>query len=87
MRCISNGHLFFTYTTPGNLSLTIKKIMGDTLTGLQRKIKLDHAKYLLKNSNFSVSDIISKVGYSNLSYFYRQFKEDTGVTPDEYRKK
>jgi YesN/AraC family two-component response regulator len=76
----------FNYSTD-YMGKLIKKIMGDTLTGLQRKIKLDHAKYLLKNSNFSVSDIISKVGYSNLSYFYRQFKEDTGVTPDEYRKK
>lgn len=65
----------------------IKKVTGSTLTELHKKIKLNQAKNLLKNSNFSISDIIAKVGYSNLSYFYKQFKEDTGVTPDEYRKK
>jgi hypothetical protein len=30
LRCISNGHLFFTYTTPGNLSLT----KDETLLGV-----------------------------------------------------
>ncbi|WP_446897903.1 AraC family transcriptional regulator [Clostridium sp. LBM24168] len=64
----------------------VKKVTGKTFKELQRNIKIERAKYLLRNSNISISDIILKVGYSNLSYFYKQFKENTGITPDEYRK-
>ncbi|AKN32843.1 AraC family transcriptional regulator [Clostridium carboxidivorans P7] len=76
---------YFSYSTD-YMGKLIKKVTGNTLTELQKKIKLDKVKYLLKNSDFSIEEIIRKVGYSNLSYFYKQFKEDVGMTPDKYRK-
>ncbi|MCH3965839.1 MAG: helix-turn-helix domain-containing protein [Clostridium sp.] len=75
----------FNYSTD-YMGKLVKKVTGKTFKELQKNIKIERAKYLLKNSNTSISDIVSKVGYSNLSYFYKQFKEDTGITPDEYRK-
>lgn len=76
----------FNYSTD-YMGKLVKKVTGKNLTELERNIKIDHARYLLKNTNSSVSDIILKVGYSNLSYFYKQFRDKTGITPDEYRKK
>jgi AraC-type DNA-binding domain-containing proteins len=65
----------------------IKKVTGKTLTELIKEKKLKQAEYLLQNTKMSVADIVTEIGYSNVSYFYRQFKEEIGVTPDEYRKK
>lgn len=75
----------FNYSTD-YMGKLIKKVTGKNLTELEKSIKINHAKYLLKNSKFSISEIISKVGCSNLSYFYKQFRKYTGTTPDEYRK-
>ncbi|WP_294183798.1 AraC family transcriptional regulator [uncultured Clostridium sp.] len=75
----------FNYSTD-YMGKLVKKITGKTFNELRRNIRMRRAKYLLKNSNMSISDVISRVGYSNLSYFYKQFREDTGITPDEYRK-
>lgn len=49
-------------------------------------IRIQKAKDLLANSSLSIEDIISMVGYNNKGFFYRIFKESTGVTPAKYRK-
>lgn len=43
-------------------------------------------KQLLVNTQMPVSRIISEVGFSNRSYFYRLFEETYGVTPAEYHR-
>lgn len=32
------------------------------------------------------SGIVNDIGYSNVNFFYKKFKECYGVTPAEYRK-
>jgi len=75
----------FSYN-PDYIGKLVKKIIGKTLTELVKEKKIKQAEYLLHNTKMSVIDVITEVGYSNVSYFYRQFKEQVGVTPDEYRK-
>lgn len=75
----------FNYNTD-YMGKLVKKVTGKTFKELQRHMKIERAKYLLEKSDTSILNIVLKVGYSNLSYFYKQFKEDTGITPDEYRK-
>lgn len=65
----------------------IKKVTGKNLTELVKEKKLKQAEYLLKHTEITVIDVITQVGYSNASYFYKQFKDEFGITPDEYRKK
>ncbi|MBX4260205.1 AraC family transcriptional regulator [Clostridium estertheticum] len=76
----------FSYN-PDYIGKLVKKIIGRTLTELVKEKKIKEAEYLLHNTKMSVIDVITEVGYSNVSYFYRQFKDQVGVTPDEYRKK
>ncbi|MCB2305480.1 AraC family transcriptional regulator [Clostridium estertheticum] len=76
----------FSYN-PDYIGKLVKKIIGKTLTELVKEKKIKQAEYLLHNTKMSVIDVITEVGYSNVSYFYRQFKDQVGVTPDEYRKK
>jgi AraC family transcriptional regulator, dual regulator of chb operon len=65
----------------------IKKITGKSLTELIKEKKLKQAEYLLENTENAVVDIVTEVGYSNVTYFYKQFKEELGITPDEFRRK
>ena len=76
----------FSYN-PYYIGKLVKKIIGKTLTQLIKEKKIEQAKYLLQNTKMSVIDVITDIGYSNVSYFYRQFREQVGITPDEYRKK
>ncbi|MCB2360005.1 AraC family transcriptional regulator [Clostridium estertheticum] len=76
----------FSYN-PDYIGKLVKKIIGKTLTELVKEKKIKQAEYLLHNTRMPVIEVITEVGYSNVSYFYRQFKDQVGVTPDEYRKK
>lgn len=49
-------------------------------------LRLSQAQKLLLATNKSVSDIISEVGYSNVSQFYNVFQKLTHLSPAEYRK-
>ncbi|MFC0212769.1 helix-turn-helix domain-containing protein [Paenibacillus chartarius] len=49
--------------------------------------RLEHAKYLLKNSSLSISAISAMCGYENDTHFMRQFKKFVGVTPSQYKSK
>lgn len=48
-------------------------------------LRINEAKELLSNSNLSISEIASKVGYFNNQSFNRFFKKYEGITPSEYR--
>ena len=67
------------------LSKLIKNLTGDNFTGLLQDIKLKETCLLLKNSDFTIEEIMNRVGYSNMSYFYKFFKKNLNLTPVEYR--
>ena len=48
--------------------------------------KLRYAKKLLQNTDLSMMEIASKIGYSNLSHFANNFKKYYGITPNDCRK-
>jgi len=57
------------------------------MTPLQylQKQRLAEAKELLQNSNLSISEIAYRVGYLDVSYFTKLFKQFSSITPKEYR--
>jgi AraC-like DNA-binding protein len=62
-----------------------------THTGLSaasyiRRLRMDHAMYLLKNTNAPLSDIAAMVGYKHQSRFSTLFREQFGVMPSVFRK-
>ncbi|MET1107565.1 helix-turn-helix domain-containing protein, partial [Enterococcus faecium] len=44
------------------------------------------AKLFLTETRLTLTEICEKVGYTELGYFSRVFKEETGMTPSQYRK-
>lgn len=64
----------------------------DALTGCSpnkfiRIIRLNKAKELLKNPDNSIGTIALDCGYNDPGYFSRVFKQENGVTPQEWRVK
>jgi AraC family transcriptional regulator, L-rhamnose operon transcriptional activator RhaR len=49
-------------------------------------VRINNASRLLVNTNRKVIDIASDVGYQDLQYFNKLFKEKTGMSPSEYRR-
>lgn len=68
------------------LSREIRKRTGKNYTALVQEKRLSQACFMLKNTSLSVDDIACKIGYENLSFFFRLFKTQYGVSPMKYRK-
>lgn len=64
-----------------------KDITGTSPLKYRNKIRIDHAKELLVDTNNPINEIWRSVGYSSSSYFCDAFKSKIGMTPSQYRKK
>lgn len=73
-------------TSPKYFSSYFKKTFGINYVEYLNKVRLSHAKELLKDSSLSISEIGEKTGYMNSSTFTTTFKKYYGISPSEYRK-
>ncbi|MFC6290295.1 helix-turn-helix domain-containing protein [Levilactobacillus angrenensis] len=71
----------------GYLSRFIKSETGMSFSDLLRELKMNAAVELLTKSNLSIEEIVTRVGYIDISNFYRNFKKMYHETPSGYRKK
>lgn len=67
------------------ISKMIKKLTGKNYTELVQTKRLSQAAYLLQYTALTIVDISLSVGYDNISYFYRIFKQRYGVSPKQFR--
>jgi AraC-like DNA-binding protein len=64
----------------------LKTELGFTFSGYLNKLRLTEAARLLaEQDSATVSEIAYSVGYSNVSYFNKLFKEEYGCTPKAFR--
>lgn len=49
--------------------------------------RMEKAKLLLKKTDLKIYEIANEVGYTEIDWFYKKFKEYTGYSANEYRKK
>lgn len=63
----------------------LKKHTGKSFSALLREIRMNKALSLLKNPNIPLHEIASQVGYSNVGYFNRIFKDVFTFTPEDFR--
>lgn len=71
--------------TPSYLSRYVKKYTGITIKQLITSARLDAAKKLLKESDYTIEQISLLVGYQSSSYFYKLFEKTFNMTPTEFR--
>jgi len=67
-------------------SRIFKEYTNLTFTEYLRKARMEKAKELLCDSDYSITDIVYRVGYSDKTKFFAHFKTYTGVSPLNYRR-
>ena len=70
--------------TPQFMKL-FKQVAGMTLVAYLNHVRLSNAARLLRETDRSIADIASTVGFSDQSYFDKRFKRAFGCTPKEFR--
>ncbi|HET6253297.1 MAG TPA: AraC family transcriptional regulator [Puia sp.] len=68
------------------LSVGFQKITGSTVFHYHRKIRMNKAIQLLRDTNRGLFDIGTDVGYSDGKTFSKEFKKAKGIPPLEYRR-
>jgi len=63
----------------------VKKHTGKTVNQHIRTMRLQKACEMLKNTTLDYSDMAYELGFTDQSYFIKQFRETMGVTPKKYR--
>ncbi|WP_170311521.1 helix-turn-helix domain-containing protein [Vallitalea okinawensis] len=71
--------------TPAYLSKLFKQDTGDSLLNTINKVRIDHAKKLLEETDETIGQVANKVGYTYSNAFIRVFKKYEGVTPGQYK--
>ncbi len=75
----------FAYLNPNYLSNIFAQVTGCTLNKYIKQVRMEKAQELLLNTNMKVTDISQSVGYSNASYFCKNFQKLFGTTPERFR--
>lgn len=66
-------------------SRLFKKYMGTTIIDYLIQVRIEKAKELLTNSDYSIKQISYMIGYQDPNYFTWSFKKCLGVSPIKYR--
>ena len=77
----------YVFTNPSYLSRIFKADTGISLSAYINQIRIDNAKLLLETTDELVIDIAVACGFNQIPHFNRIFKQFTGISPSEYRKK
>lgn len=78
------AHVFL---NPDYLNRLFNKELGKSITQYIIEQKMKKARRLLTNTDLSITEVCSQVGYPNMSSFSYAFRRHTGYTPTAYRKK
>ncbi|MBE5934881.1 MAG: response regulator [Lachnospiraceae bacterium] len=68
-------------------SRIFKECTGVNFSDRLLSYRMEKAKQILRETNYSIKDVSFMVGYLDPNYFTKLFKKYTGITSREYRKK
>lgn len=78
------NHMSYTYTY---FSRWFTEKTGYTFVNYLRKVRIEKARELLKNTDMKVIQISEAVGFANPKHFTTTFRVLTGISPQEYKRK
>lgn len=73
--------------TSGHLNSLVKEYFGTNAKKYILKRNILEAKRLLRYSDMNVDGIAGSLNYENTNYFIRAFREHTGLTPLQFRRR
>lgn len=74
------------YISRSELFYIFKKYTNSTIIGYLNTLRINKAKELLKDTNYSITEISQLVGFDSVQYFSRVFKKSIGNSPSKFRK-
>ena len=75
------------FYNPSYFGRLFREYSGMSLNDFIHQKRITKASELLHETDISVENIATTVGYNDLKLFYRQFKEQMGTTPGLFRKR
>ena len=67
------------------LSMLFRREVGMTFRDYLIRVRIEKSLLYLRSTEKTVAEIATLVGYSDPAFFYKAFKTQLNVTPDEYR--
>lgn len=71
--------------SPSYLSKVFKDGEGISILEYLSKVRIEKSKQLLKETDYGINEIASRVGFLSSSVFIRAFKKYEGITPGAFR--
>ena len=63
-----------------------RKEVGTSIIRYYNELKVDEAKYFLRQNAYSLKEIADILNYNNVHYFSSSFKKIEGISPSSYSK-
>lgn len=63
----------------------LKRLFNKTFMEIKTETRIEKAKDMIACHILSLKEIAEELGYSSYNSFYKNFKQSTGLSPDEYR--
>ena len=70
--------------SPAYLSRCFKKTKGINFKDYLTKIRMEKAKYFIREEKKSIAETAFEVGYNDPNYFSKAFKQHVGISPTQY---
>lgn len=75
------------YVSKARVTRELQKQTGHTFNIYLQQRRLEHAKHLLETTTISVKSVAWQSGFASPGYFNSVFRRETGLAPQEYRRK
>ena len=69
------------------LSTYFNRKVGESFSEYVNRIRIEKACEILKSSSCTIAQVSEMTGYSDPSYFSRIFKNQTGKTPSQWKRR
>lgn len=75
------------HTSSSYIARMFRKYSGTSFSSYLNDLRIRKAMELLGDQSLTIKEVAYKVGYNNLNYFYKVFKNFTGMTPSDFQGK
>ena len=73
------------YISKSHLSRLFKSLIGESFSEYLRRVRMDHACRLLRETKLNMEEIVCRCGLRDMQSFYHNFQASMHVTPHQYR--
>ena len=67
------------------VSMIFKRECGMTFRDYLIRVRIEKASHLLRATNATMREVAEQVGYTDPAFFYKAFRREMDMTPDDYR--